>query len=277
MTLGRGLRAWIAPILAILFAMGMAGGAGAGRGGHGGFERGLPVVSAPDAAAAPTTPAPDWAAQIYAKIQEENDKILTTQGQLADAQDRLANLTGLMVGVGLALVVMFAGILFLMWRAARASTSAARALPILERAYVFLGQDTSLTLPDALGSSASVRVRFNVAFANHGRTPAVVRWVNLNHQYLSEPPDGVYEEHERHGVGLVIGAGQSEIFPDRDLILPRSEWEKAKAGEGGVYLHGRVVYQDIFSAPRETYFCRRYDIARRAFTVVESEALNRYD
>lgn len=264
-------------------AITLVAGAAIAGGGHRGLGRQEritpPQLAAPvaPAAAIPPTPAPDWVAQIYNRIQDENDKILNAQGELADAQDRTTNLIGWMIGVGLVLVMLFAGILFFAWRTARAATAAARALPILERAYVFPSRDAALHLPESLGSTAAVRMKFRVGFTNHGRTPAVVRWVNLNQQYLSEPPVGVYEDHERHGAGVVIGPGDSQVYSERELVIPRSEWERAEAGDGGLYLHGRVVYQDIFAAQHETYFCWRYDVASRAFSVVGSETLNRHD
>jgi hypothetical protein len=237
-------------------------------------------TSAPDVAPAqapPTTTVQDQLAVLYAKIQAENDKILDTQGRIADALDRTANLLGVTIGIGVLSVLLFAGLLMAMARAAKASASAARALPTLERAYVFLGKNVAVTLPDAIGPSPAVRIAFQASFTNHGRTPAVIRWINLNHRYLREPPSGVYEEHERHGVGIVIGAGDTHVLAESQLTLPRSEWRKAETGDGAIYLDGRIVYRDIFADQHETYFCRRYDIASRAFAAVESETLNRYD
>jgi hypothetical protein len=229
------------------------------------------------AAADPAAAAPQDQLALYAKIQGENDKILNTQGQIADSLDRNANLMGVTIGIGAVLLLLFGGILLAMLRAAKASTSAARALPTLERAYVFLGKDIAVTLPDVLGPSAAVRITFHASFTNHGRTPAVIRWINLDHRYLGELPEGIFEDHERHGVGIVIGAGETHALADSQLTIPRSEWQRAETGDGAIYLYGRVVYRDVFSAQHETYFCWRYDIPSRAFVVVESEALNRYD
>ncbi len=229
------------------------------------------------AAAAPSLPAPDQPAASYAKIRAQNDKILDTEGEIADALDRTANLLGVTICIGVVLALLFAGILLAVRRAAKASVSAARALPTLERAYVFLGQRIALTPPDSVGPSAAVSLVFHASFTNHGRTPAVVRWINLDPHYLVEPPSGAYEDHERHGVGIVIGAGETHVLADSALTIPRSEWDRARTGDGALYLDGRIVYSDIFAAQHETYFCWRYDIAGRAFVVVESEALNRYD
>ena len=228
-------------------------------------------------ATAPILSVQDQLVALYAKIQAENDKILDAQGQTADALDRNANLLGVTIGIGLVLILLFGAILLAMRRTAKASTSAARALPMLERAYVFLGKDIAVTRPDVLGPSAAVSLTFHAGFTNHGRTPAVVRWINLDPHYLSEPPSGAYEDHERHGAGILIGAGETHAMADAPLTIPRSEWHRAELGDGAVYLDGRIVYRDIFSAQHETYFCWRYDIASRTFVVVESEALNRYD
>jgi hypothetical protein len=240
-----------------------------------------PVHEPPAAASAepttPVVPVEDQLATLYAKLQTVNDKIIDTQGRIADALDRDANLMGVALGVGVALLLLFAGLLLATRRTAKASTSAARALAMLERAYVFPGRDITVTVPDSVGPSAAVRITFHAGFTNHGRTPAVVRWINLDHHYLSEVPAGVYEDHARHGVGTVIGAGETLVRADSVLTIPRSEWERALAGDGAIYLDGRIVYRDIFAVQHETYFCWRYDIPGRAFVVVESEALNRYD
>ncbi len=234
-----------------------------------------PPAAPPDA----TTPSPgqDQLVNLYAKIQGENDKIIDSQGQIADDLDRNANLLGVTIGVGVVLMALFAAILMTTRRATKASAAAARALPTLERAYVFLSKDLAVTLPESLGPSAAVRLVFHASMTNHGRTPAVLRWVNLERHFLAEPPLGVYEEHERHGAGIVIGAGDSHRLADSPLTIPRSEWQRAETGDGAIYFNGRIVYSDIFGAQHETCFCWRYDIQGRAFVVVESEALNRYD
>lgn len=237
------------------------------------------AATAPQTSPTPTAPTAELAelAVVEARIQSENDRILITQGQIADALDRDANMHGLTLGLGLALLGLFGGMLYLMRRAAKASIEAARALPTLERAYVFLGEETRLTPPDPIGPSAQVRLGLHTAFTNHGRTPAEIRWVNLQGQFLSEPPAGVYEDHARRGAGMVIGSGESRRFGDSEFVIPRSEWTRAEAGDGGLYVHGRVVYRDVFGVQHETYFCRRYDVGAHVLKVVESEALNRHD
>jgi hypothetical protein len=282
MTLRVGRRSAAALAIAVLLA-GPAPAQGLGERHAGERHAARPTASPPSATAEPSTtadPGPTAAGPSQAlldRLQEEDDRILGVQGRIADAQDRTTNLIGLMIGIGLVESVLFGVILLITLRASRATISAARALPILERAYVFLANDAVLAHPAELGASAAVGTTLNVALANHGRTPAVVRWINLNHQYLAELPEGVYEDHERHGAGLVLGPGETLALPAREMVLARGDWEKAQAGHGGVYLHGRIVYSDIFGAPHETLFCRRYDIGAGAFTLVDSEALNRND
>ncbi len=227
--------------------------------------------------AAASLPAPDQTAGSYAKIRAQNDKILDTEGEIADSLDRTANLFGVTIFIGLGLGLLFGGILLAVRRSANASIAAARALPNLERAYVFLGKQIALTPPDSLGPSAAVDIVFHASFTNHGRTPAVVRWINLDHHYLADLPSGAYEDHERHGLGIVIGPGETHVLADSRLTIPRSEWDRASRGDGAIYLDGRIVYRDVFAAQHESCFCWRYDIPGRAFAVVESEALNHYD
>ena len=116
-----------------------------------------------------------------------------------------------------------------------------------------------------------------MVLANHGRTPAVVRWVNVAAHYLLEPPEDEYPEHERQGAGMVLAPGRPEPFKSFETTIIRADWDRAAAGQGEVYLHGRIVYADIFGAQHETRFCWRYDIAEGALRVVGSETLNRHD
>jgi uncharacterized membrane protein YciS (DUF1049 family) len=251
-----------------------AGAMGGHRGGH--------TYMAPVAVTPPTAPdvPPSTAAllaSLFARLQNQDDRVLTVEGRLAETQDRTSTLIGLMIGIGFVQLCLLAAILLVTVRTARSTATATAALPILERAYVFLGRDSSLQRPAELGASAAVKVRFDIALTNHGRTPAVIRWLNLNGQFLGEAPEGQYEDHERHGAGMVIGAGQTQTVDNRVALIPRSDWDRAAAGQGGVFLHGRIVYSDIFGAQHETYFCWRYDINAAVFRVVESESLNRHD
>ncbi len=290
--------------LATLLAGAVAGGQFAGgqfaggqfAGGHGAARRQARAFAAAPTTSQQTVPAtdptavpavasgPDVSSPTYAMLQElfdriqgQEDRIVGVQGRIADAEDRNTNLIGLMIGVGLVEAVLFGVILLITLRASRAAIGAARALPVLERAYVFLANGPSIDRPAELGASPAVRARFNVGLINHGRTPAVVRWINLNQQYLAGLPEGIYEDHERHGAGIVLGAGETHLVHGRETMIPRTDWQRAADGDGGIYLHGRIVYGDIFGAQHETYFCWRYDVAAGAFAVVESEGLNRHD
>ena len=271
-------------VAAVAATFALAASAGPGGGGGHGLGRHAAQPFAPYVSVTPSTTLDTMApstvalmAKVFDRLSAQDERVLTVEGRLADGQDRTDNLMGLMIGIGLVQTLLFAAILFFTMRTARAATAATKVLPVLERAYVFLGSQTTLERTAELGARAAVKTRFNAAFTNHGRTPAVIRWVNLYHQYLGATPEGLYEDHERHGAGIVLGGGETQVFGDRPAMIARSDWEKAEAGQGGVYLHGRVVYSDIFSAQHETYFCWRYDIVAGVFTVVDSETLNRHD
>jgi hypothetical protein len=202
--------------------------------------------------------------------------ILHIESEAVEARDRTLELAVWVVLMVAIQTIVFAVALFTALRAAKSAREAAKALPMLERAYVFLDQDLSLTHGDHRGPHGGLKVSFQFGLKNHGRTPAVIRWINIRHQYLAEPPEGIYDEAGA-GEGRILGAGASLRFDHHDTIIPGADWDKAEAGDGGVYLHGRVVYWDVFKGQHETYFCWRYDHAREAFSIADSANLNRFD
>jgi hypothetical protein len=202
--------------------------------------------------------------------------ILHIESEAVEARERTVELGIWITILVAAQTAIFAVALFTALRAAKAARTTAKALPMLERAYVFLDDDPCLTHGDQRGPRGGLKVGFQFGLKNHGRTPAVIRWINIRHQYLPEPPEGVYDE-AGPGEGRILGAGAALRFDHEDTIIPGADWDKAEAGDGSIWLHGRVVYWDIFKAQHETYFCWRYDHAGGAFSIADGASLNRFD
>ena len=248
----------------------LASPASAAHGGHGGGARGQQGQTSPFAAATGASRTADGGAL------GDNDAVMQIEGELADARNRTIQLTVWIVGLGILQTVIFGIALIAAARAVKGARVAAKTLALLDRAYLFLDQDISLAHADHRGPRGGLKLRFEFGVKNHGRTPAVVRWLNIRHQYLAAPPEGRYEE-AGYGEGLVIGAGETLRFDHHDMTMAGADWDKAEAGEGAIYLHGCLVYTDIFKAQHETYFCWRYDSARHTFGIAESADLNRFD
>ncbi len=206
----------------------------------------------------------------------DNDAVMRIEGELADARNRTIQLTAWIVGLGILQTVIFGLALIAATRAVKGARVAAKALALLDRAYLFLDQDISLAHADHRGSRGGLKLRFAFGLKNHGRSPAVVRWLNIHQQYLAAPPEGRYEE-AGSSEGLIVGAGETVRFDHHDTIVAGADWDKAEAGEGAIYLHGCLVYWDIFKAQHQTFFCWRYDSARHTFVIAESATLNRFD
>lgn len=266
---------------AILLAAGPAlawqAGGGHHGGGRGGGGAGRFRQVQPNPFATPTVVPPDAASPATgADALADNQAVMRIEGELADARNRTIQLTAWIVGLGILQTVIFGVALIAAARAVRGARAAAKTLALLDRAYLFLDQDISLAHADHRGPRGGLKLRFAFGVKNHGRTPAVVRWFNIRHQYLPAPPEGLYEE-AGYGEGLVVGAGEVVRFDHHDMTMAGADWDKAEAGEGAIYLHGCLVYTDIFKAQHETYFCWRYDSPRHVFVIAESATLNRFD
>lgn len=244
--------------LAVVFALALPAAADAG-GGHGHRGQAAPFVATPSAARGP-----------------DSDAVIQIEGELADARNRMIELTAWIVGLGALQTLIFAAAMIAAARAVRGARHAGQLLPLLERAYLFVDPDIALTVPDHRGPHGGLKVGVDFALKNHGKTPAVIDWLTVRLQYLAEPPADPYEESGSGG-GLVIGAGQSLRFDRHEAIVPGADWDKAEAGQGAIWLHGRVVYHDVLKSQHESYFAWRHDPARNTFSIAEQSALNRYD
>jgi hypothetical protein len=261
-------------------AVGHGGGGGGGGGHHGGASR-LPQpapadISPQQSTAAAADAAAASLAAAAAVAAADNRAILQIEGEQVQARNRATDLAAWLIAMVAIQTVIFGVALFTALRAAKSARGAVGALPMLERAYIFLDQDISLTHGDHRGPHGGLKVSFEFGLKNHGKTPAVIRWINIRHQYLAEPPEGIYDE-AGPGEGRIIGAGATLRFDHHDTIIPGADWDKAEAGDGSIYLHGRVVYWDILKGQHETYFCWRYDHAHGAFQIADSAPLNRFD
>ncbi len=239
-------------------------------GGHGGGGRGRQGQVMPFAS--PTGASPTAAGAALG----DNDDVMRIEGELADARNRTIQLTAWIVGLGILQTLIFGLALIAAARAMKEARAAGRALAMLDRAYLFLDQDISLAHADHRGPRGGLKLRFAFGMKNHGRSPAVVRWLNIRQQYLPAQPEGRYEE-AGSSEGLIVGAGETVRFDHHDTIIAGADWDKAEAGEGAIYLHGCLVYWDIFKEQHQTFFCWRYDSARHTFAIAESATLNRFD
>jgi hypothetical protein len=170
--------------------------------------------------------------------------------------------------------------------AARAAQDSASALPVLERAYVFIetepnslrdipmrfqrkdpeGADLAAARPSTIG--------FNVA--NQGKTPAIIKATSFTLQYRADidHPLLLQPEPLRAGPAAIpAGAVSTPSFAPAEHVpngvfnlaaslaqpLTADEIERLRAGACVLLFVGRVIYDDVFGNEHEVRVCRRYD------------------
>jgi hypothetical protein len=160
--------------------------------------------------------------------------------------------------------------------AANAARDAAEALPIVERAYVFLKSAESNDISNTLTFGDDTVGKFSLkwAFKNHGRTPAKIQDLRMMVRYWPKPPS----TNDKSGTPLpapfVIGAGEEWANNPFTFEVYGAEYEQAKAGQGCIYFWGKLGYADIFNARHEVGFCSQWHFGENRFIITEGDHLN---
>jgi hypothetical protein len=154
-------------------------------------------------------------------------------------------------------------------KAANAAKDSADALPMLERAYIFVNKVRSNTIimptPDEYYYGAS-RIRLNknsfeVVIENYGKTPAIVKRI--------EAVANVFSGAIPHIVGIqypnmpeitrIIASQKGHSFNFDFDIEDNQTLEKISSLERKLVCIGCIQYEDIFGNPHETGFCWWYE------------------
>jgi len=173
-------------------------------------------------------------------------------------------------------------------KAANAAEKSASALPLIERAHVFveIGLDgLGFNFPkgfhfykDAndLGTCSVI-----AHFKNHGKTPAILTKLHLvmdkvpAYAYPTEITEIIKSEIPP---GIVISSELTYDIPATTQITP-DEWERINAGEILLICYGRVEYKDVLGDKHGTGFCWEYSPleSRKCFYLSPTEKLNHYN
>jgi hypothetical protein len=117
-----------------------------------------------------------------------------------------------------------------------------------------------------------MEVRF--ALKNHGKTPAIMRQINVEMRVVNEFPTAFRQIANDMPQGLVISGGETtEFFPRRQLITAE-DWIALPSRRRLLLFLGSIRYTDVFGVPHETGFCVDWD--GNGFGPSPSEALNYY-
>jgi hypothetical protein len=199
--------------------------------------------------------------------------------QQAETDDKLSFFNTLLVVVGLIQGLALAYTALVSNKAANAAKEAAEALPLMERAYIFVHHVTSPDLRSSvtLGSSTQDRFTIRYSFKNHGRTPAIIQDRYAVARYLKfSTPDKT--RGRPMSASIVISPG--DISQEYEVPVPiiGEDFENAKKNVGRVYFWGNLGYLDIFGERREIYFFVEWDFDSNGFKITEDAAhrLNYY-
>lgn len=157
----------------------------------------------------------------------------------------------------------------------------------MERAFVTVEvAATALPLasePRPWTEDGKTNVTAKVIMRNQGRTPAVIRTVDIGLVALLSPPikfKSFPETQDMIPPALVIGAsGSYELQISRSFL--RAEWDDMVSGKRMLLCGGKILYDDVLDRLNETGFCwqRTASDGGDRFSAARSAQLNyfRYD
>lgn len=131
-------------------------------------------------------------------------------------------------------------------KAANAADASAKALPAIERAYLFVkitraedprGDEFNSGLKELPGAN-----KVKIIITNHGKTSAILkRFTIINNTYFYEKVDLIFP----FGTEL-IESGKHIIYFTYFFIHDANEWEEVTRDESNLICQGIVQYSDVF-------------------------------
>ena len=135
---------------------------------------------------------------------------------------------------------------------AHAARDAAKALPRIERAYVF-----AEVIPRAISSLGEMPI--DVCFHNHGRAPHLITQLRAYSIILESTPSALIEFPGTENAvpqGIVIKA-DGDHWLHTPITINSDGWTKIKTMETTLFCVGKIEYEDVLGRHRETGFCWR--------------------
>jgi hypothetical protein len=181
------------------------------------------------------------------------------------------------------------GAVFLGWtlyetrRTANAASKSAEAMSNIERAYLYLTNETALFAdahahPDNPLPLPNRTILYQLQ--NHGKTPAVLQALSVKAEIRNTAPtlhDIASLPIGQFSGTWVVGAGEKSIKPGCEFLLNDQDFDAVIAGAKKLYFYGRVGYLDIFSNPHETGFCAVYEHLTKTFMAAGQPGSQNYD
>lgn len=194
------------------------------------------------------------------------------------ATDFLQTYNGAVTAVGTVVIAIFTTILGIFTMslakstriAADAAKLSAEALPSLERAHIFVVPSliwlrTQIPVPngDRVAPSFNDKAFINCKFINYGKTPAIIRSVEMNIELLVEPPDNVRHSANITLRGETVLESKDEWAPEEAesvdrgplvRIFSEAEIKKLTEHKTVFWFYGGIVYDDVFGIEHCTRF-----------------------
>ncbi len=150
-----------------------------------------------------------------------------------------------------------------MWKstekAANAAKDAAEALPLVERAYIFVTIEVMEPKPhdNVLGDKSFYDFRANIRMYNYGKTPAIVK--NIRKEICLERVSISESDKLETPAGIFLG-NNGDAAELVKKTISGDQLNKIDTRNMPVFCYGRIKYQDIFKKWHETGFCWEYRI-----------------
>jgi hypothetical protein len=189
-------------------------------------------------------------------------------------------IAGILEHHGEAVTALFTVVLaistILLWASTRdaaiAAKAAAEALPIVERAYIFIIPELEFwdDLPHSSGvGTYASRIGVKFRLENHGKTPAAVQSISARLRVLNEPPDNKF-----HVIVSILPAerilisGESWVPDDSPVNCPIDEPTADTINDrtAAIWFYGSILYLDMFGTEHVTRFRWSWSTILEAFT-----------
>lgn len=163
-------------------------------------------------------------------------------------------------------------------KAANAAQKSAEALPLIERAYVFVTIPYHVIIP-VKEDPELLECKVTVAFFNHGKTPAILKQLKVNMRVIpinEELGELIGDTESEIPEGVIIGS-REEYKADYSTILRKEQWEDIENIHSTLFCYGRIIYEDVLKNRRTTGYCWDYHpVFLKCFYISNNKKLNYY-
>jgi hypothetical protein len=158
--------------------------------------------------------------------------------------------------------------------AADAAQKSSEALPLLERAYVFVQIELGGNKYSSIEGTAISGI--TVKLVNHGKTPAILTKLHAETTKSAAYPTKLIETYPNEiPPGIVISSGEHSAFPITYETSSR-ELEQVEQHEIKLICFGKAEYKDVLGVTHETGFCWEYQTRISSFYLSNNKELNYY-